>query len=159
MKRIKAYSKVSGNKYVKVSDEDYEEVSKHSWTVAKSRRKFYALTKINGKLIRMHRFIMKPKSTHEVDHINDDGLDNRRENLRVVTRLQNQRNKTKYSNKKQRYKGIYYDSRIKKWVAVINYRRKKKYLGNYKLAKDAARAYNEAAIKYYKNFANLNKIT
>lgn len=159
MKRIKAYSRKYGNKYIKVSDEDYDRVKAYNWTVEKSGKRYYAMRKDGDKKMRLHRFIMQPKASHEVDHINHNGLDNRRENLRVVTAKQNRVNRPKTVSNTRKYKGIYFDTRVKKWVAQISYRRKRVYLGAFKRAKDAAQAYNNAAIKYYGEFACLNKIS
>lgn len=158
MKRFKGYSKTYGNKYIMVSDEDYELAMTQRWTIEKSGNNFYAMCKINHKKVRLHRFLLKPKSTHEVDHINHNGLDNRRENIRVVTKRQNAANRRKTVGSRKRYKGIHYDTRINKWVAYVNYKKKRKYLGQYATAKEAAIVYNEAALKYYGKTAWVNKI-
>lgn len=158
MKRFKGYSKTYGNKYILVSDEDYELAMTQRWTIEKSGHTFYAMCKIGEKKVRLHRFLLNPKSTHQVDHINHNGLDNRRENIRIVTKRQNTANRRKTAGSKRRYKGIHFDTRSRKWVAYVNYRKKRKYLGQYQTAREAAEAYNEAALKYYGSTAWLNKI-
>lgn len=81
----------AGGKFAKVSTQDYESVKRHSWYY----REGYALTKIHGKEIRMHRFVMNVTDPNLiVDHKDRDRLNNTRENLRVVTLLQNANNRT-----------------------------------------------------------------
>lgn len=157
-KRILGRSRKYGNKYIKVSEEDYKMLSQYSWTIEKSGRRFYAATRINDVKIRMHRLLLQPKKTQQVDHINHNGLDNRRENIRFSTHIQNMRNRERTNKRKQRYKGVCYHKRLKKYQASICYNKRRYYLGSFKLARDAAKAYNEAALKYFKEFAVLNKI-
>ena len=100
-----------------------------------------------------------------VDHINGDKLDNRRENLRLATRGENEVNKRKRRTHKGRkptskYKGVtkIKDRRKKRWRAIITFQKRIIHLGNFYTEKEAAEAYNEAAKKYYGDFAYLNKI-
>lgn len=157
-KRILGKSRMYGNKYIKVSEEDFDMLNQYSWTIEKSGRRFYATTRINGVKIRMHRLLLKPKKTQQVDHINHNGLDNRRENIRLSTHIQNTRNRERTNKRKQRYKGVHYHKKMKKYQASISYNKRRYFLGSFKRAKDAAKAYNDAAIKYFKQFAVLNKI-
>jgi hypothetical protein len=92
-----------------------------------------------------------------VDHINHNGLDNRKANLRFATRAENNRNvRCLKKNKSSRYRGVYHDKKYKKWRAHISVNNKKRHLGYFKDEKEAARAYDNAARKYYKEFAILN---
>lgn len=158
MKRIKGYSKTHGNKYILVSEQDYDLVYKHRWNIQKFGNTYYAMTKMGGKKVSMHRYILKPEPTLEVDHMNHNGLDNRRENIRVVTKAENMRNRQKTKGNRRRYKGVYFDTRVNKWVAFVNSDNKRKYLGQFKTAREAAIAFNEAALKYYGPNTWLNKI-
>ncbi len=158
MRRIKGYSPTYGNKYIYVSDEDYERVSKHHWTIEKGANTYYAMRKANEKKIRLHNFILNPEPPLVVDHINHNGLDNRRENMRIVTKRQNEANRRKTAGRKGRYKGVFFDTRLRKWVAYVNAEGRRKYLGKWKTAREAAIAFNEAALKYYGPTAWLNKI-
>lgn len=95
----------------------------------------------------------------EVDYINHDTLDHRRENLRIVTRMQSQQNrkvmKTKTSSK---YKGVFWLERIKKYTATIRINKKQLHIGCYSNEDDAAKAYNKKATELFGEFAYLNVV-
>lgn len=141
-----------------VDDEDYERVSQYKWFAHKENIRFYAWGRINKKIIKLHRFIMNihnPKIL--VDHINGNGLDNRKENLRFCSASQNNFNRKPIKNISG-YKGVRKELKSKNWSARIYMNYKEKYLGSFITKEDAAKAYNEAAIKYFGEFANLNII-
>ncbi|MHC4659626.1 MAG: AP2 domain-containing protein, partial [Planctomycetota bacterium] len=92
-----------------------------------------------------------------VDHINHNGLDNRKVNLRVATRAQNSRNIRKSQNKfSSNYKGVHFRRREGLWMARITVDGRTLYLGDFKEEVDAARAHDRAAMKYHREFAALN---
>jgi hypothetical protein len=93
-----------------------------------------------------------------VDHINHNGLDNRRTNLRVCTRVQNQGNRKRNVNNVSGYKGVYLDGRRGHWVASIREGGRSLKLGRFPTAEDAALAYNEAATTKWGEYALLNEI-
>ncbi|MCY7423508.1 HNH endonuclease [Bacillus amyloliquefaciens] len=107
---------------------------------------------------RMHRVVVNAPSGFDVDHINGNKLDNRRENLRIATRSQNNANKRMQSNNTSGYRGVNWHKQRRKWVAKIQVDRKSIHLGLYEKKEDAARAYNKAAVLYYGEFAQLNNI-
>lgn len=89
-----------------------------------------------------------------IDHINEDKIDNRIENLRVCNNMGNMRNRGKQKNNTSGYKGVTYHVKLKKWAASIG----GKYIGVYQTPELAAAAYNEKATIIHKEFANLNII-
>ncbi len=105
----------------------------------------------------MHNLIINTPDGMEADHINGNTLDNRRSNLRICTRGQNQRNRRGNLNGTSKYKGVSFKNENKKWVAQIGFK-KNMFIGYYKTEIEAALAYNEAAKKYHGKFARLNKI-
>ena len=149
-----------------VDDEDFEYLNQWKWYAHTSKKSntFYAARnslKINGrtKRIKMHTFIYdKNNSEILIDHINNNGLDNRKSNLRICNHNQNQQNKLIYKSNTSGYKGVFWHKAANKWGSRIGLNCKIIYLGVYKNKIDAAKSYNEAAIKFYGEFAKLNEI-
>lgn len=140
-----------------VDDEDFEFLSTFRWYVKYYNQSIYASTVFKKKLVTMHRIIMGfPPLT--VDHIDGNGLNNQRENLRICTKAENLRNKQKFCGTSSIFKGVYWNTERKKWQAQISVNNKNITLGRFHEEKEAARAYNVAAKKYYGDFANLNFI-
>jgi hypothetical protein len=109
------------------------------------------------KIVSMHREIMKPPENLLVDHRNCDGLDNRRQNLRLATPSQNMCNRRKTTSKtSSRFVGVCFDKGTGRWLAYIVTEGKTKWLGRFDNEIDAAKARDIAAIKYHKEFARLN---
>lgn len=112
----------------------------------------------------MHRIIMEivlgralVKGEY-VDHINHNGLDNRRDNLRLASAAQNMQNSRLRSDNTSGYKGVVWVISRRKWRAEIYVDKRSKCLGYFQNAIDAAKAYNDAALKYFGEFAFLNTI-
>lgn len=109
----------------------------------------------------MHRILMDAPESFCVDHINGNGLDNRKQNLRLCSTSENAKNKRKTDRKKSsHYKGVYkFDGyKNKKWIAKIILDGESKWLGNFREEAAAAVAYNFAAEKYFGEFAKFNVI-
>lgn len=143
-----------------VDDEDFEYLNQWNWCLAKmSRTNEYAMRTIrtpNRVSIFMHRLVLEAKKGEYCDHINGNGLDNRRSNLRICGKKENNINRRKNVNNTTGYKGVCWDKSSKKWKAQVIYKKKYFHLGFFKNKIEAAKAYNEAALKYHREFATLN---
>lgn len=154
---IPVKSKVHGEHTIFIDGEDFDKVKDYKWSVHKDHNNFYALSKINGKTIKMHRLLLGfPK--HIVDHKNGNGLDNRRENLRTCLHAENMYNRKKQSKTSSIYKGVYFNKQCKKYKANIKINGKLMYLGLFEDEREAAEEYNKKAVELYGEFANLNII-
>ena len=96
--------------------------------------------------------IMNPPKNMAVDHINGNGLDNRRSNLRICTPSQNSLNRKPHRNSSSRYRGVSFNKKSGKYVAQIIFNRKNRYLGIYENEIDAAIAYENAARELHGDF-------
>jgi hypothetical protein len=154
--------KLTQEKYAMVSQEDFEEINKHKWSAVNNHNEtYYAIRGIyinrRKKRIIMHREIMKPKAGFVVDHKDGDGLNNTRENLRIVTAAENAYNRKKHKNKcSSKYKGVSREKDSKKWRAIINYKGIPIRLGFFDSEIEAAKAYDDAAKELYREYAKLN---
>ena len=150
-------------KTVLVDDEDFEYLNQWKWFYCKSRKTGYAKRasgkRPNKRQISMHRMIMQPNPGMEVDHIDHNGLNNQRCNLRNCTPTDNKRNGFKHRNNTSGYIGVTWEMRRQKWSANIQANNKNIFLGRFDMAKDAACAYDAAAQKYYGDFAYTNSKT
>jgi len=146
--------------YAKVSCEDYPKLSQYDWLFKQCKRSAYAwrieFEDGKGKIIYMHRIIMNEPKGLFIDHINHDGLDNRRDNLRIATATQNRRNSRSVKTGTSKYKGVHYRKDFKKYRARITVGNKRISIGHFDSEEEAARAYDEAARVYHGDFAVLN---
>ena len=141
---------------------DLEKVLPWKWCAHFECGRWYAYSSVTvgpykSKLLRMHRIILEPPDGMEVDHVNHDGLDNRRYNIRIATRSQNLANRDRPVGRNYRYKGIYCIRNRplrKPWTARLS----KEKLGYFATEIEAAHAYNQAARERFGEFAVLNPI-
>lgn len=120
------------------------------------QEKRYARRTQDRKTIYMHRELMNPPEGMEVDHINGNGLDNRKANLRVCTKEENQQNSKKRTGKSSSFKGVCWDSSGRKWRARITVDKKHLQIGQFEMELKAAEAYDKEARYYFGAFAKLN---
>lgn len=139
-----------------IDDSDFEYLSLHKWralvTRYKNNVKVYACT---NKGEYMHRMITNCPKGMKVDHDDGNTLNNQKHNLRICTHTENLRNQVSSVKK---YKGTEYKPKDKRFNAYIRVDKKSISLGYYKTEETAAYAYNVAALYYFKEFANLNKL-
>lgn len=147
-------------KFAIVDDEDYEEISLFKWHAALRWRTWYAeraTPKSEGlaRTTSIHRQLLNPGSSF-IDHINGNGLDNRRENLRLCDSRTNTYNRQKHMNCSSLFKGVYLHKASGMWRAQIKLNGIRRSLGAFKLEIEAALAYDKAARDSFGEFAKLN---
>lgn len=160
--------KLSKNQVTVVDDEDAD-LAAFRWCAQKHRDKplypYYAVRNVTlapGKsaTVLLHRVVLgrvlgRPLERREfVDHVSGDGLCNTRSNLRLANTTENARNKCLRTNNTSGFKGAYFYNN--RWHAAIGIDKKNKYLGGFDSALEAAKAYDEAALIYFRSFAMLN---
>ena len=156
---------LSQGKFAKVDEDDFERVNQYKWSYINGYAQ-RAKYRQDGKrrLYGLHRFVMglSMESDLMVDHINGDKLDNRKVNLRICTKGQNNNNhgpKNRLGKGTSKYKGVSYKGdTVKKWRSRITIGRKEINLGRFDSEEEAARAYNEAAKEHFGEFAWLNDV-
>lgn len=169
MKKISLHGKKGNGRFALVDDEDYPILSGFKWFVDGKRNEYVRAarkTKMKGENGRvfhfyMHSVILWRPSGMVIDHINGNGLDNRRSNLRIVTYSQNAANRKININNTVGFRGVSKRKPYGTFQAQIGIRtsdgkHKKIYVGTFKTAKEAAEARDKAASKYQSKFAKLN---
>ena len=147
-----------------VDDDDYGLVSKYKWHLSKGEHTFYAraiISKCDKSTVitSMHILIMGSKPVLEVDHINHNGLDNRRINIRQVTHSQNMCNRFPRRSHSSIYKGVKWRKSKSKWYAQIGHNGKDIHIGCFNSQEDAALAYNKYAFEIFGEHAYLNTVS
>jgi hypothetical protein len=148
---------LSYGKFALVDDGDFDWLDQWRWSVTNpgNSGKSYAERRVGGGRTLMHRLIMDAPKGLVVDHINGDGLDNRRSNLRICTRTENLFNHKLSKRSTTGYMGVALDNG-RRYVAHLQVNGQKKRIGWFKTAEEAARARDAAAKIYYGEFASLN---
>jgi hypothetical protein len=138
-----------------IDTEDYDRVIPHTWYLHGGKYAVFHTRKLG--MVLLHRFILGiTDPLIEVDHRDLDGLNCCKDNLRIATHQENQRNRTKYRCNTTGYKGVFRNSSTSKWRAMITVNGKNVHLGYFIHIVDAAKAYDAAASKYFGEFARLN---
>ena len=150
-------------KFAIVDPEDYEHLNIYKWHASKNASTYYAKRNLYPKKksmpgsVSMHRQIMNAPAGLFIDHINYNGLDNRKANLRFASRTQNNRHTRRTLNPgKSKFKGVSWYNREKRWVVRITANGRTRYVGYFKDEIEAAKAYDHATKKYHREFAALN---
>ncbi|MEK6884406.1 MAG: HNH endonuclease [Nanoarchaeota archaeon] len=154
MKKIK----LTQGKYALVDNEDFERLNQFKWCFngRYAVRSIYNPKNKKWEIWYMHWSIIgKPPQKTETDHINCNGLDNRKENLRIVTQNENRMNRGKQKNNTSGFKGVAWYKDYKKWTARIMANGVSMYLGVFDDKNKAAKAYNDASKKYHKEFSRI----
>jgi hypothetical protein len=157
--------KLTRDQFALVDDEDYDFLMQWKWHADFKGKTCYARRTIRvggGKVKRiyMHRSIINPPDNMEIDHIDNNGLNNQKNNLRICTHQENTFNTSGFK-RKSKYKGVSRKidhNRNKPWRACLKINGKQVQIGTFKEEKQAAIAYNEAVLKYRGRFGVLNII-
>ena len=146
-----------------VDDEDYERLSAFNWFACFQRGRWYAMRRrgtFRGRQKNeyLHHRVLAKRVGLDVDHIDRNGLDCRRSNLRYAPRWGNNANQRKQSGTSSKFKGVTWDAGCKKWRAQIKFGGRRRYLGVFVVETLAARAYDAEAKALFGEFARLNFI-
>ena len=143
--------------YAIVDPERYEELAKYKWFAKRCDGRFYAVRSAKNKNVKMHHVIIGTEEGKVIDHINSNGLDNRKANVRFATAQQNGWNKRKQrGNYSSKYKGVHWEKKRKEWRARIKCSGRSIHLGRFETEEAAARAYDAKAREFFGEFACLN---
>lgn len=145
-----------------VDETNYRALAAYKWYAywSPSNKTYYARrnqTEKGGKRVTvlMHRVVLSAQAGKEIDHINGNGTDNRKTNLRVATCSQNCQNQTAKASNKCGFKGVCLHPRNRNWVAKIMREGRSYHIGVFDTPEEASAAYAEAAKRLHGDFANL----
>lgn len=155
-----------GDAVATIDDEDYDDLAQWTWTLERRSRRVYARRQSHEgavrQLVYMHQHVAARaglvQGQYDIDHVDANGLNNCRCNLRLATRSQNNANQRLSVRNTSGYKGVYWSRAARKWAAQIGIAGKRMYLGLFSDEQSAARRYNEAARTHYGEFARVNPV-
>ena len=151
---------LSQGKVAIVDAEDYERLTRYKWHIIKTTATCYGARSIKhrkkGQEIYMHRLIIKVPPGLFVDHIDHNGLNNRKSNLRLCTAQQNAQNHRPQRGATSKYKGVSFSKSKNLFRAMIWHNKKSVHLGYFKCEIDAAKTYDKKAKELFKEYAYLN---
>lgn len=155
---------LSQGRFALVDDEDFERLNQYNWYASYNQPEgnLYVkrnLKKENGEKtsVLMHREILSPSASEQIDHINHNSLDNQKKNLRICSGEENLRNAVKKAPATSQNKGVYWHKRDKKWCARVKIPNgKQSWIGSYISEIEAAKAYDKSARELFGEFAHCN---
>lgn len=143
-----------------VDDDDFLNINSKSWYAYKEGNTYYAArddrSNQKRKRVLMHREILNTPYDLITDHKDRNGLNNIRSNIRICTKVENNRNTKLRNDSTSGIKGVSFKKREKKWAAQISFNKKIKWLGYFNTAKEAMSAYDNASILLHGDFASPN---
>ena len=139
-----------------VSDEDWDRCQGRSWCVLVCEERTYAVGTVNGKFTYLHRYLLNAPANRHVDHRDGDGLNCQRENIRLATPRENSHNSRRARNNTSGFKGVSFEPPRNRFAAYISLDGRKRHLGYFVSAEDAARSYDSAARDLFGAFARVN---
>jgi hypothetical protein len=145
-----------------VDEDDYETVNQYKWFAYRRGRLWYVARnkprpRTGNGHIYLHHFILgRPPSGKMIDHVDGNGLNNQRDNLRFATSGQNQQNRHFLSTNTSGYRGVTWNKKSNKWQAGIKFQEKSIHLGLFDTPEGAAYAYDMKAVEIFGEFANPN---
>lgn len=139
-----------------IDDEDANIVAGITWSVLRIRQLAYATARVEGKRVYMHRVVSHAPDGVSVDHINGEGLDNQKANLRFVTHSQNCMNTRKRSNQSSRFRGVYFDKGKGRWRAQVTASGVQTTIGTFESEEAAAVAYDREARLRFGQYGRYN---
>ena len=133
------------DKSILIDADDLPRVSEHIWSIKKCGRTWYPFIKQKDKVVTLGRFLLDAQSGQVVDHIDGNGMNNQRNNLRFVTQQQNTWNKRRSRTSSSKFKGVSWHKKSHCWRATIRVRGKYENLGFFQDEAKAAIAYEKRA--------------
>ena len=144
-------------KFAEVDDEDFDYLNQWKWYATNRKTTWYAARKPKDRVFYMHREVLSlSDSKKQVDHVDSNGLNNQKINLRGCNQTQNNGNNRKRSDNKSGFKGVHHHSVYNSWIAQIRFLGKKTHIGSFQNKKEAVLAYNERAKEIFGEFARIN---
>ena len=160
MKAIDVSTRKFKNTFALVDDEDFDSLSRHKWSASKPQNVIYAIRSVihGGKrtTVRMHSEILSGTGK-AIDHIDGNGLNNTKANLRFCSNSQNLMN-IKAGRGTSKLKGVSWHKRSGMWRATIVVNKRQISLGYFHCEQEAGRAYDDAAVFYFGEFASVNGV-
>lgn len=142
----------NSDSFALVDDRDFKRLSKITWRLLFG----YAVHSNPRVTLRMHKLVLKVSKNKEVDHKDGNRLNNQRCNLREASHSQNLQNTGRAKHNTSGFKGVSYRPTRGKWMAQIQKDKRHYFLGYHLSPEEAARAYDRAAFKMYREFAKTN---